>query len=148
MENKSEFWADVSAVVVTPVAIAAGLAKGTYDASTDNGAFIEGFTGAATPIIQGRKELRCGAWLDHHQGSGDRRRRRARRPHPAHRPARPEILSEGPGYGQDAVTVMLVIWASGMVTEDWLPCGLSRSWPRLAPRGVPQVVTRPWTTVR
>jgi hypothetical protein len=51
-ENKSEFWANVSTVVVTPVAIAAGLAKGTYDASTDNGAFIEGFTGAANPIIR------------------------------------------------------------------------------------------------
>ena len=31
MENKSEFWENVSAVAVTPVAIAAGLAKGTYD---------------------------------------------------------------------------------------------------------------------
>ena len=33
MEDKSEFWSDVSAVVVTPVAIAAGVVKGTYDAS-------------------------------------------------------------------------------------------------------------------
>ena len=56
-ENKSEFWANVSTVVVTPVAIAAGLAKGTYDASTDNGAFIEGFTGAANPIIRAGKNF-------------------------------------------------------------------------------------------
>lgn len=57
MENQSGFWENVSAVVVTPVAIAAGLAKGTYDASTDNGAFIEGFTGAATPIIRAGKNF-------------------------------------------------------------------------------------------
>jgi hypothetical protein len=55
MENQSEFCENVSAVVVTPVAIAAGLAKGTYDASTDHGAFIEGFSGAATPIIKAGK---------------------------------------------------------------------------------------------
>ena len=57
MENQSEFWENVSAVVVTPVAIAAGVAKGTYDASTDNGAFIEGFNGAATPIIRAGKNF-------------------------------------------------------------------------------------------
>ncbi|HEY8046652.1 MAG TPA: hypothetical protein VIF35_20470 [Streptosporangiaceae bacterium] len=57
MENQSEFWADVTAVVVTPVAIAAGLAKGTYDASTDKGAFIEGFNGTANPIIRAGKNF-------------------------------------------------------------------------------------------
>jgi hypothetical protein len=57
MENKSEFWADVSAVVVTPVAIAAGLAKGTYDATTDHGAFIEGFNTTASPIIRAGKNF-------------------------------------------------------------------------------------------
>ena len=57
MENTSEFWADVSAVVVSPVAIAAGFAKGAYDASTDNGAFIEGFTTIADPIIKGAKKF-------------------------------------------------------------------------------------------
>jgi hypothetical protein len=56
-ENKNEFWANVSTVVVAPVAVAAGLAKGTYDASTDNGAFIAGFTGAATPIIRAGKNF-------------------------------------------------------------------------------------------
>ena len=57
MENQSEFWENVSAVVVTPVAIAAGLAKGTYDASTDHGPFVEGFSGAATPIIRAGKNF-------------------------------------------------------------------------------------------
>ncbi|MGH3281955.1 MAG: hypothetical protein ACRDNW_22855 [Trebonia sp.] len=57
MANQNEFWENVSAVVVTPVAVAAGLAKGTYDASTDHGAFIEGFTGTATPIIRAGKNF-------------------------------------------------------------------------------------------
>ena len=52
MENDNEFWAGVSAVAVTPVAVAAGLAKGAYDASTDHGAFIEGFNATANPIIR------------------------------------------------------------------------------------------------
>lgn len=57
MEDKSEFWAEVSTVAVTPVAIAAGLAKGAYDASTDHGAFIEGFNSAARPIISAGKNF-------------------------------------------------------------------------------------------
>jgi hypothetical protein len=52
VENKNEFWADVSAIAVCPVAIAAGCAKGAYDASTDNGAFVDGFGAAAGPIIK------------------------------------------------------------------------------------------------
>jgi hypothetical protein len=57
VDEQSDFWAEVTAVVVTPVAIAAGLAKGTYDASTDHGAFLEGFNSAATPIIRAGKEF-------------------------------------------------------------------------------------------
>jgi ABC-type phosphate/phosphonate transport system permease subunit len=57
VEDRSEFWADVTAVAVTPVAIAAGLAKGAYDASTDNGAFIEGFNSVAQPIITAGKNF-------------------------------------------------------------------------------------------
>jgi hypothetical protein len=60
MEEKaaeSEFWADLSAVAVTPVAIAAGLAKGAYDASTDNGAFVDGFNSVANPIISAGKNF-------------------------------------------------------------------------------------------
>ena len=52
VENKNEFWAEVSAIAVCPVAIAAGCAKGAYDASTDNGAFVDGFSAAAAPIIR------------------------------------------------------------------------------------------------
>jgi hypothetical protein len=51
-ENKTDFWAEVSMVAVSPVAIAAGLAKGVYDASTDHGPFADGFTAAATPIMK------------------------------------------------------------------------------------------------
>ena len=55
-ENKREFWAKVSMVAVSPVAIAAGLAKGAYDASTDHGPFADGFTDAAASVIRaGRK---------------------------------------------------------------------------------------------
>lgn len=55
MENTNEFWANVSMVAVSPVAIAAGFAKGAYDASTDNGAFSEGFSAAAGPILRAAK---------------------------------------------------------------------------------------------
>ena len=51
MENTNKFWSDVSAIAVSPVAIVAGVAKGAYDASTDHGAFVDGFSAAAGPII-------------------------------------------------------------------------------------------------
>jgi hypothetical protein len=51
-ENRREFWAQVSMVAVSPVAIAAGLAKGVYDASTDRGPFADGFSDAATSIMR------------------------------------------------------------------------------------------------
>ena len=57
MENKNEFWANVSVVAVSPVAIAAGVAKGAYDASTNNGAFGEGFNAAVGPIMKAAKEF-------------------------------------------------------------------------------------------
>lgn len=57
MENTNEFWANVSVVAVSPVAIAAGFARGAYDASTDNGAFSEGFNAAAVPIMRAAKEF-------------------------------------------------------------------------------------------
>jgi hypothetical protein len=57
VENTSEFWANVSVVVVSPVAIAAGFAKGAYDASTDNGAFSEGFNAAAGSIMKEAKKF-------------------------------------------------------------------------------------------
>jgi hypothetical protein len=57
VENTNGFWSNVSMVAVSPVAIAAGFAKGTYDASTDNGAFSEGFNGAAAPIMRAAQEF-------------------------------------------------------------------------------------------
>ncbi len=57
MENTNEFWPNVSMAAVSPVAIAAGFAKGAYDASTDNGAFSEGFNAAAGPIMRAAKEF-------------------------------------------------------------------------------------------
>ena len=57
MENTNEFWSNVSMAAVSPVAIAAGFAKGAYDASTDNGALSEGFNAAAAPIMRAAKEF-------------------------------------------------------------------------------------------
>jgi len=57
VENKNEFWANASVVVVSPVAFAVGFAKGAYDASTDNGPFREGFNGAAGPILREAKKF-------------------------------------------------------------------------------------------
>jgi hypothetical protein len=57
VENKNEFWANASVVVVSPVAFAVGFAKGAYDASTDNGAFRDGFDAAAGPILSGAKKF-------------------------------------------------------------------------------------------
>jgi ABC-type phosphate/phosphonate transport system permease subunit len=57
MENTNDFWANVSMVAVSPVAIAAGFARGAYDATTDNGAFSEGFNAAARPIMKAAKEF-------------------------------------------------------------------------------------------
>jgi hypothetical protein len=57
VENKNEFWADVSALAVSPVAVAAGISKGAYDAMTDHGAFIEGFNAAAGPIMKAAREF-------------------------------------------------------------------------------------------
>ena len=56
-ENKREFWAQVSMVAVSPVAIAVGLARGAYDASTDHGSFTDGFAAAATPIMRAGREF-------------------------------------------------------------------------------------------
>ena len=46
--EQNDFWANVSAVAASPVAIAAGFAKGAYDASTSNGAFADGFGATAS----------------------------------------------------------------------------------------------------
>ena len=55
--NTNDFWANVSMAAAAPVAIAAGVAKGAYDASTDNGAFSDGFSTAAGPIIRAARDF-------------------------------------------------------------------------------------------
>jgi hypothetical protein len=57
VENTNGFWANASVVAVSPVAFAVGFAKGAYDASTDNGAFSEGFNAAAGPIMRSAKNF-------------------------------------------------------------------------------------------
>jgi hypothetical protein len=57
MEQTSGFWADALGVAASPVAIAAGIAKGSYDAATGSGAFDEGFHAAADPIVASARKF-------------------------------------------------------------------------------------------
>lgn len=57
MQSQNEFWAGVVTAVASPVAVAAGIAKGSYDAATGNGAFGDGFNAAAEPIIGAAKRF-------------------------------------------------------------------------------------------
>jgi hypothetical protein len=56
-EQSNEFWANVITVAASPVAIAAGIAKGSFDAVSGHGPFTEGFNGTAEPIIFGAKRF-------------------------------------------------------------------------------------------
>ena len=51
MEQTNGFWAGAIAVAAAPVAIAAGIAKGSYDAASGSGSFDAGFHSAADPIV-------------------------------------------------------------------------------------------------
>ena len=51
MEQTNPFWANVSAVAVSPVAITAGVVRGSYDAASGTRPFDEGFYAAARPIM-------------------------------------------------------------------------------------------------
>ena len=51
VEQTEGFWAGAIALAAAPVAIAAGIAKGSYDAVSGGGAFDEGFHAAADPVI-------------------------------------------------------------------------------------------------
>ena len=55
--GQNDFWANVSVVAVSPVAIAAGFAKGAYDASTSNGPFADGFSATAAPIVKAARDF-------------------------------------------------------------------------------------------
>jgi hypothetical protein len=57
VEETSGFWADAIGLAASPVAIAAGIAKGSYDAATGSGAFDEGFHAAADPIITSARKF-------------------------------------------------------------------------------------------
>ena len=57
MEQTSGFWADALGVAASPVAIAAGVVKGSYDAVTGSGAFDEGFHAAADPIVSSARKF-------------------------------------------------------------------------------------------
>src|SRR5262249_40229709 len=57
MEQTSGFWADALGVAASPVAIAAGIVKGSYDAATGSGAFDDGFHEAADPIVASARKF-------------------------------------------------------------------------------------------
>lgn len=57
MEQAGGFWTEVIGVAASPVAIAAGIVRGSYDAATGSGAFDEGFHAAADPIIASARKF-------------------------------------------------------------------------------------------
>jgi|SRR5215469_5892183 len=57
VEETNDFWANVITVAASPVAIAAGIAKGGFDAATGHGPFNEGFNATAEPIMFGAKKF-------------------------------------------------------------------------------------------
>jgi hypothetical protein len=57
VEQTDDFWANVLTVAATPVAIAVGVAKGSYDAATGSGPFTQGFNATAEPIVGGAKRF-------------------------------------------------------------------------------------------
>jgi hypothetical protein len=57
MANNSRFWGTVTGIAAAPVAIAAGLAKGAYDAASGNGGFSEGVEKTTGGIIKGAEHF-------------------------------------------------------------------------------------------
>jgi hypothetical protein len=57
MAKRSQFWATVCGAAASPVALAAGIVKGTFDSATGGGAFVEGFDRAARPIVETAEEF-------------------------------------------------------------------------------------------
>ena len=51
MEQSDGFWPGAIAVAASPVAIAAGIVKGSFDAASGAGPFDAGFHAAADPVI-------------------------------------------------------------------------------------------------
>jgi hypothetical protein len=55
--DKNRFWGVVSSVAATPVGLAAGVAKGSYDAVSGNGPFEEGFSKTAGTVIRAANDF-------------------------------------------------------------------------------------------
>jgi len=56
-EKKSRFWGTVCAVAASPVTLAAGVAKGAYDAASGNGSFKDGFDKATDSVVEAAYEF-------------------------------------------------------------------------------------------
>ena len=54
---KSTSWGVVTGIAATPVALAAGVAKGAYDAASGNGSFAEGAEKTAGGMIKGAERF-------------------------------------------------------------------------------------------
>ncbi len=54
---KNTFWGVVTGIAATPVAIAAGVARGAYDAASGNGSFAEGAERTAGGMIKGAQHF-------------------------------------------------------------------------------------------
>lgn len=54
---KSTFWGVVTGIAATPVALAAGVARGAYDAASGNGSFAEGVEKTAGGMIKGAQHF-------------------------------------------------------------------------------------------
>ena len=57
VEQTNGFWADAIAVAASPVAITAGIVKGSYDAASGTGPFTDGFHAAADPVIASARKF-------------------------------------------------------------------------------------------
>ena len=54
---KSKFWGTVTGIAFAPVAIAAGVAKGAYDAASGNGGFVQSAEKVTGALIRGAEEF-------------------------------------------------------------------------------------------
>lgn len=54
---QNKFWGTVSGLAATPVAVAAGVARGAYDAASGSGGFAEGVEKTTGGIIRGAESF-------------------------------------------------------------------------------------------
>jgi len=55
--TKNRFWGTVAGLACTPVAIAAGVAKGAYDAASGQGSFADGAEHVTGSMIRGAENF-------------------------------------------------------------------------------------------